>query len=697
MKKSSPALYDGLSRALCIRPIPAVLQRQLRSSSIANTALISSTSSSSRCASTSKTQTARFLSEHPNQPNQPKLKSKASQPQFILPNNLPSSAPPTRREFPTSETPETAVYTPIKHQKKTAYDPANPLAHLRFILDQLLYPNIFVEAEKLVNLHGYTPDVELYEILLEACARFPVKRLGHGDHDGFQVTTLPMAWRFFQEAKQKGLTPSNGMLHHLLKILADSPDWIKRHEVLQEMKSLWYTLSPEGEIWVLESLFASEQFEEGLATLWDLRKKGITVRPETVEKILLALSRAGEVDDVVAVIRDKELVRREISLQVWEACLSAATRTFNGPATAYIFSQIMLPTFCPNFTPSSALLHDILHTCSRTGYPTIATKCITLLKELHSEPPTSKTYSDLFSSQIVSRSFSAAFKTLNTMLTSNPTLTLTPETASYAAPKLAAMGKSTLTRCKEILLSHQRKFLLNSIYPLNFLLTAYTNLPKQALKYAFHFYKSISADFNIRPDHTTFLILFLTASQKIQRPRSTLTQAKKESPRADALVQQNVRFVRYLYAEMLETKGVWVSPEIWTLVVGIFVREGELADVVKVLRGFVEWNRVRLEDLGLKNEVKVGLTDDLGRKLAALVRAYEDGEGEELPGELVDVVKAQGEVSTEEGGVKVEEVEAVEDRRERRRGKLGWIWGLVERREVVEIAAGGFGKVVRYN
>src|SRR5690606_4960274 len=122
-------------------------------------------------------------------------------------------------------------------------------------------------------------------------------------------------------------------------------------------------------------------------------------------------------------------------------------------------------------------------------------------------------------------------------------------------------------------------------------------------------------------------------------------------------------------------------PEIWTLVVGIFVREGELADVVKVLRGFVEWNRVRLEQLGFKNEVRVGLTDELGRRLAGMVKRYEEGEGEELPDDLAvpDVVVRNDEGEEEVKQAMTSSETTAAERVARRRGKLGWVWGLVER------------------
>jgi hypothetical protein len=69
-----------------------------------------------------------------------------------------------------------------------------------------VFPEVFEETKALISKEGYKPDLELYATLIEACANFPGCLL-----QGLALSLL-------EEMKGRGIFPSSGVYHSLLKV-----------------------------------------------------------------------------------------------------------------------------------------------------------------------------------------------------------------------------------------------------------------------------------------------------------------------------------------------------------------------------------------------------------------------------------------------------------------------------------------------
>ncbi|KAF8477390.1 hypothetical protein BDZ91DRAFT_778470 [Kalaharituber pfeilii] len=156
------------------------------------------------------------------------------------------------------------------------------------------YPTVFNAAVRIVNdnkSHSDVPGappglpyVDIYALLIEACALFP----------GCLMQNL--AWTLFNEMKERGMRPTSAIYHHLLRLLSTSPDYLKRNQVLAEMKQRWFQVSEEGWEWVVRGLLRDYQFERALEIVEQRVAEGAGIGRETWEEVVIALAKVGEVE-----------------------------------------------------------------------------------------------------------------------------------------------------------------------------------------------------------------------------------------------------------------------------------------------------------------------------------------------------------------------------------------------------------------
>jgi len=152
------------------------------------------------------------------------------------------------------------------------------------------FPEVFDEARALVD-RGYKPDRELYVALIYACSNFP----------GCLMQDL--AFGLVNEMKGRDIQPNTEIYHHLLKLLATSPDYLKRTEVLKEMKDNWQTVSDDGWQWVIAGYLMGGNLELALGIIGERREKGLVVHRSTYEHAIYRLCAVGEAGEALRIAK----------------------------------------------------------------------------------------------------------------------------------------------------------------------------------------------------------------------------------------------------------------------------------------------------------------------------------------------------------------------------------------------------------
>ena len=199
------------------------------------------------------------------------------------------------------------------------------------------YPAVFNAAQRIVQSHPQLlTSPTTYSLLIEACALFPGSLM------------QPIAWSLFSEMQSRGLRPTSAVYHHLLRLLACSPDYLKRAQVLREMKARWFTVNGEGWEWVIRGFLQDGQFESALDVVEKRVREGKGLERDTWEEVVVCLARAGEVEEAWRwMVYAREEVRRrweggednsggEIGNRAWyELCVAAARALHVGTCSSF--------------------------------------------------------------------------------------------------------------------------------------------------------------------------------------------------------------------------------------------------------------------------------------------------------------------------------------------------------------------------
>ncbi|KAJ4364504.1 hypothetical protein N0V83_009099 [Neocucurbitaria cava] len=117
----------------------------------------------------------------------------------------------------------------------------------------------------------------------------------------------------------------------VLEALAVHPDYLLRNEILEYMKSRWFTLSDRGQNFVVAGMLRERHFEHALETLEDMAKRKVRIENWLLDKAMWMLLEFGEVEEAFYVLSLKEAVQSKggagtvkLSDALWGALLDAA-------------------------------------------------------------------------------------------------------------------------------------------------------------------------------------------------------------------------------------------------------------------------------------------------------------------------------------------------------------------------------------
>ncbi|RPA94168.1 hypothetical protein L873DRAFT_1702824 [Choiromyces venosus 120613-1] len=356
------------------------------------------------------------------------------------------------------------------------------------------FPEVFDVARALVE-SGYEPDRELYSALVYACSNFP----------GCLMQDL--AFNLVSEMKNRGIQPNSEIYHHLLKLLATSPDYLKRTEVLKEMKDNWHTVSDDGWQWVISGHLMGGNLEHALAIIEERREKGLVVHRSTYEHAIHRLCAVGEAEEALRITKtlDDEGFWKTPPKVVYDL-LVVGTKQMHLDCTMWSWFQANDRQL---FTPDDGVCLLTLNVAARYGAAKLATDVFRVLVNRKFEYEEHH-FAALLETYVAAGNLPTAFSILNIMEAAN--VPPKPNTTRSIVNKLARNNSpQDIESAYEILLSQRKPKNSVHIAALNAIIAAFVRIAD--VKSAFNVYKEIP-DFDLRPDLQTFNWLLQGAAEQ---------------------------------------------------------------------------------------------------------------------------------------------------------------------------------------
>ena len=227
-------------------------------------------------------------------------------------------------------------------------------------------------ARYLLDERREAPTAALYEALVRSNCHI------NGSADAVQDLL-----RVLREGDIEG-TPS--LFHGALSVLAVHPDYVLRNAVLQEMKSRWIELSPDGQVSVALGLLRDGQYERALNLLDNMTEAASHEGAEPVPSWLLdiyvyVLGQEGFLDDALQIVNHRLLREGDsVSLNVWSFLLDACCRRGHFDGLVYVWNRVVRPNGGNGLiTPSDAMALDVLTMAAQHGDANLAAKVMQML------------------------------------------------------------------------------------------------------------------------------------------------------------------------------------------------------------------------------------------------------------------------------------------------------------------------------
>ncbi|MCJ1474506.1 hypothetical protein MMC13_003164 [Lambiella insularis] len=204
----------------------------------------------------------------------------------------------------------------------------------------------------LVKERGEAPNSRIYTALILA-------NTSPGDGSAEGVDEL------LQEMVGENITPDSATYHAVLKVLAIHPDYMLRNEVLDELKSRWFTLTNDGWHDVVAGCIRDRQIEVALDKLEQMRAADIPVQPWLHDLFVYTFCMTGDFDEVLHFMRYRiDNFELDLSATLWYYILDTASCALHHDATLYVWRKRVESGY---LNPSSGICINVLNTAARHG------------------------------------------------------------------------------------------------------------------------------------------------------------------------------------------------------------------------------------------------------------------------------------------------------------------------------------------
>ncbi|KAG9195072.1 hypothetical protein G6011_00192 [Alternaria panax] len=216
----------------------------------------------------------------------------------------------------------------------------------------------------------------------------------------------------------------------VLEVLAVHPDYLLRNEILEYMKSRWFTLSDRARNFVVAGLLRDRHFEHALETLDEMVRNKARVESWLFDKAIWMMLEFGEVEEAFYVLGLKEAAKSkssgtgavELSNALWGALLDAASRKQLREETNLVWMTQVQPGY---LKPGTGACLSVLTLASRHGDIPLATDVFRILTERGTTLSTHH-YELLISAYLNANELQAALSVILIMVDAN--LRVEPET-----------------------------------------------------------------------------------------------------------------------------------------------------------------------------------------------------------------------------------------------------------------------------
>ncbi|KAF2821023.1 hypothetical protein CC86DRAFT_303192 [Ophiobolus disseminans] len=207
----------------------------------------------------------------------------------------------------------------------------------------------------------------------------------------------------------------------VLEVLAVHPDYLLRTEILEYMKSRWFTLSDRGHNFVVAGMLRERHFEQALETLEDMVRKKVRIESWLFDKAMWILLEYGEVEEAFYILNLKDGLQRpgtgsaKLNSALWGALLDAAAHRQLHDAVKMVWTRQVEPGY---LKPGTGACQSILALAARHGDVHLATDVFRVLTERETTF-TSHHYELLITTYLNADDLSAALSVILIMVDAN--------------------------------------------------------------------------------------------------------------------------------------------------------------------------------------------------------------------------------------------------------------------------------------
>ena len=207
--------------------------------------------------------------------------------------------------------------------------------------------NILYESLRDEGAKGHWDEVfSICRVLIKDRGEVPNKNMYNGLLHSFVSSTNGTAGKVRKVLDEMGFWAEDALsgptrieldargCEYVIEVLAVHPDYLLRNEILEYMKSRWFTLSARGHNFVVAGMLRERHFEHALETMEDMARKQIRIESWLFDKAMWMLLEYGEVEEAFYVLNLKDGLQRsgtgtgsaKLSSTLWGALLDAAAR-----------------------------------------------------------------------------------------------------------------------------------------------------------------------------------------------------------------------------------------------------------------------------------------------------------------------------------------------------------------------------------
>ncbi|KAI0486073.1 hypothetical protein F4859DRAFT_511072 [Xylaria cf. heliscus] len=220
-------------------------------------------------------------------------------------------------------------------------------------------------VEYLIKERGERPNAALYESLIKA-------------NVDKQYGSAKVAAQLLKEVQSRSIPTTPEIYQALLEVTAVHPDYLLRAQVLHDMKTRWYNLSPRATVSIIVGFLRDGQYELALSKLEELNKNPINVPPWLLDIFLYTFGELGFHEETLAILKHRQKVvdvvkRAPLSPNTWQFLLDVFSRDAFHPGIKFIWGHSVARGL---IHPPDGVVSNVLSAASTHGDITLAMNAI---------------------------------------------------------------------------------------------------------------------------------------------------------------------------------------------------------------------------------------------------------------------------------------------------------------------------------